>query len=188
MDNTQLDLSLIDLSLRKQALQCWEERDIFGVLIKMDNMANLAFVCDNHISLKKAGLFEDALLHAFIICRLNNMHISKVVLDYLFFDIADRTRLLSAGDPLPGNGPFTLYRGVAGKGAARRVRGLSWTADLELAKWFSSRYAYLSDPVVFKAIIPVENIYAYINERKEQEFICYIPKDMKLTKIPVKKG
>jgi len=45
--------------------------------------------------------------------------------DYEFFQ-ADRARLRALGDALPGPGPFTLFRGVAGRGAKRRVRGLSW--------------------------------------------------------------
>ena len=183
----QLDFSLVPSFLKKRAIQFWNERYILGVLCTMDNMTLLAFVCDNRIPLKKAGLFEDALLHAFTACRLNNMHISKGVLDYLF-NIADRTRLLSAGNPLPNDGPFTLYRGVAGVGARRRVRGLSWTADFQRAEWFALRYKSLPNPAVFKAIVPVENVYAYTNERNEQEFICAIPKDMKLTRMSLKKG
>lgn len=187
-DSTQLDLTLVSPVLRGQALQCWEERDIVGVLCSMDNMKGLPFVFDNQILLQERGVFEKALLHAYIACRVNSSRLlTNDVLNYLF-DIANQERLLLAGDPLPGNGPFTLYRGVAGKGTARRIRGLSWTADFERAKWFALRYESLPDPAVFKAIVPIENVYAYTNERQEQEFLCDIPKDMKLERISLGKG
>src|SRR5439155_17577215 len=44
----------------------------------------------------------------------------------LLLEHADRDRLRAAGAPLPGPGPFTLDRGVHGRGPARKVSGLHW--------------------------------------------------------------
>src|SRR5215471_6491506 len=37
------------------------------------------------------------------------------------FEAADRSKLREARDPLPNTGPFTSFRGVGGRGSARRV-------------------------------------------------------------------
>ncbi len=98
-------------------------------------------------------------------------------------DLADRKKLRNAGDALPGNGPFTLYRGVAGVGRARHVRGLSWTASLPDAKWFATRYALgfqspfacLENPAVYRVVVPADDVLAYLTDREEQEFIVLLP-------------
>jgi hypothetical protein len=89
------------------------------------------------------------------------------------FTRADRTKLRAAGDPLPGAGPFTVYRGVAGRGPARRVRGLSWTDDVEKAAWFAQRLPGLSDPAIYRVIVEGNEVFACNFGRGEREFIVY---------------
>lgn len=181
----QLDLTYIEHPvMREQALKAWAEGDIGGVLISMDNELGLYFVRDNMITLIRAGLYEIALLRAYAICR-TNWHSSPRYLMPLLFNAADRKKLIAAGSPLPGNAPFVVYRGVAGVGAKRRVRGVSWTADFEKAKWFATRYEHLDKPAVFKAVVPLENVYAYYDERQEKEFLCNIPDDIKLERYDI---
>ena len=74
---------------------------------------------------------------------------------------------------MPGPGPFELFRGVAGRGRARRVRGFSWTASEKTAEWFADRAGEwgLHDPAVFRMEVNADNVFAYCNEREEQEFI-----------------
>jgi hypothetical protein len=100
----------------------------------------------------------------------------------LLFRIADRKKLLESGEPLPGDGPFTIYRGVSGRGAARRIRGISWTGSLERAIWFAKRF-HLEKPTVFKVVVDKSLIYAYDNGRQEAEFLCEIPDNLKLEKV-----
>jgi len=102
------------------------------------------------------------------------------------FELADRERLLQEGDPLPDDGPFTVYRGVAGHGAKRRLRGISWTASLDKAIWFAERFAESSKiekPMVYQVTIMAEHVYVYSNDRNEQEFLCDISREMKLKKV-----
>lgn len=94
------------------------------------------------------------------------------------FHAADRARLLAVGHPLPASDSYTLYRGVAGRGAARRITGLSWTRSRERAEWFASRFA-LPDPAVYQALVPRKDVYAYTNERQEDEFIVILPKSVR---------
>lgn len=101
------------------------------------------------------------------------------------FALADRDLLLSAGDPLPGPGPFTIFRGVSGRTQARRIRGLSWTGSLERAQWFADRGEYfgLADPAVFQVTIDADSVLAYSDERNEQEFIVMLPDSAKPVRV-----
>lgn len=163
----------------------WAVKDIEGVFCYLGNQYHMALVCDNFLLLKESGVYEKALLHSFTSPRVNNANISSSTLQFLF-QYADREKLIKEGDPLPGPGPFTVYRGVAGRGAKRRVRGISWTASLDRAIWFAKRFAELpimEKPTVYQATITAEHVYAYCNDREEQEFLCDIPKEMKLKKV-----
>ncbi len=161
-----------------------ESGDVEGILGLLDNTYRLAFVADNIQWLKSQNKYEYALLDAYTSTRTNYSGFSLSTIKNLF-EIADRAALLAEGEPLPGVGPFTVYRGVAGNGAQRRLRGLSWTADKEKAIWFAERYHKhgVSDPAVFQAEIPAALVYAYDNGREEQEFICDIKKDHKLLRV-----
>jgi hypothetical protein len=68
----------------------------------------------------------------------------------------------------------TVYRGVAGRGSARRVRGLSWTFSLEVAAWFAHRGSTifrLPDPAVYQLIVPEHQVLAYSDGRREGELL-----------------
>ncbi len=85
-------------------------------------------------------------------------------LRYLF-EMCDRNNLRAAGDPLPGFGPFVMYRGIAGIGRQRRPRGLSWTSSLECARWFAERSGLqgLANTAVVTITVPDEDVLAYTN-------------------------
>jgi len=150
----------------------------------MESECRIHFVLDNIKPLSSVGLFEDALLDAYTGCQTNWHFVDKHII-YFLFKRADRKRLLSKGSPLPGNAPFVVYRGVSGVGAKRRVRGISWTADYEKAEWFAKRYN-LQKPAVFKAVVPIENVYTYWERRQEQEFLCDITNEIKLKRYDIK--
>lgn len=63
-----------------------------------------------------------------------------------------------------------LYRGIAGVGEARRPRGLSWTADRDLARWFAERLG-LEAPAVVRGVFPARAIFMRSNRRGENEYI-----------------
>jgi len=143
----------------------------------------LDYVVDNARLLKSKGLFERGLLCAWLGSKTNIRNWSRSLPRTFFSSFSDRSALLEAGQPLPGDGPFTLYRGVAGAGAARRIRGISWTSSLECARWFATWYAdrfRLPNPSVYKSLVPKENVLAYSNDRKEQEFLLCLPRGHKV--------
>ncbi len=180
-ENETLLLEPIRPKFRYKAIAALEEGNSTGFLIGASNEDSLSLVYKNIFLLRDRGLYEKTLLDAFIATRTNN-HGCRLDTLRLLFDIADRDRLLAAGDPLPGPGPFTIFRGVAGKGRARRVRGLSWTGSLEKAQWFARRL-YLPDPAVFQVTVSIEDVLAYSNEREEQEFIVLLPDSAKPVRL-----
>jgi hypothetical protein len=160
----------------------WKKNDVLGCLSLYDNMHHIDFILNNINSLIKNQLYEEVLIKALTTPRLNLKHIPLTFIHGLL-DCADKQKMRLHGDALQSNGPFVLYRGVAGRGEARREKGISWTASLEKAIWFSKRFPGLEDPAVYKSIVPIEYVYAYTNKRQEQEFICYLPKNHKLERI-----
>ncbi len=85
-----------------------------------------------------------------------------------FFQNADKKLLMDKKEyavytALPEE--VTVYRGVGKHG---KVNGLSWTLDLEKAKWFANRF----EPVgVYKAKINKKYVLAYFNGRNEHEIV-----------------
>jgi hypothetical protein len=98
-----------------------------------------------------------------------------------FFSRADRAKLRALGSPLPGPGPFKLFRGVAGRGPYRRERGIAWTGDYTTAAWFAQR-TDLPDPTVLSVVVEASAIYAHLEDRKEDEYLVDLPARAKLTR------
>lgn len=140
--------------------------------------------------LDEIGLYEKALFNAYTSGSVNHSNWTKGELDDLFA-MANREKLRQAGHPLPGPGPFTLYRGVAGSLRVRRVRGYSWTSSLEIAWWFAQRFAgyqQLSDPAVYKIVVGEKDILAYTNDREESEFLVALPRQLRPIKVIFTEG
>lgn len=134
----------------------------------------------NRTVLKARGVFERALLDSFV--RTNHAHWALSELHELF-ESADRKALRAAGDPLPGPGPFTVYRGVSGEEPEeRRVRGLSWTTSLDRAHEFAERFNG-RDPAVYEVVIEARHVLAYINWQEEEEFIVLLPPELYLRRV-----
>jgi hypothetical protein len=177
-------LDPIPTNLREDAMRDLDNGDVLGFLILASNTKWLDLVYLNAKALQSRGLYELALFDAWPASRTNNRHWPLHELHYMF-SRADRSRLLAAGEPLPGAGPFTLYRGVAGMGRARRVRGFSWTADAEQARWFANRFKQLADPTVFQVSVQAQDVLFYTNRREEQEFVVLLPDHARLLRIKV---
>jgi hypothetical protein len=180
-------LEPIPPAFRQEAVEALDRGDWFGFLIKAEsNQYHLDLVVHNVLALRERGLYEPALLGALRSTRTNNHHCSLDTLRWLLY-LADRDRLRQAGALLPGAGPFTLYRGVAGRGAARRIRGVSWTLSFETAKWFAMRFAMLlpwaTQLAVFQIVIDAKAVLAYVTDRSEEEFLVLLRPDDKVTRV-----
>jgi hypothetical protein len=166
-------LTPIPVGLREAAVAALDREDVVGFLTKASNDAGLSLVAKNVGELTERRLYEPALLHAWVGTRTNHIRCPMRVIRGLF-EAADRERLRASGDPMPGEGPFTVYRGVAGRGPARRVRGISWTASLERAIWFARRYPNLADPAVYQLDVPQDAVLACVDDRQESEFLLLV--------------
>lgn len=157
------------------ALEKWHQGEDLDVMTFMSNQTGLVFVADNLHLLIKRGTYEECLLSAYTGCRVNWSGQSLHGLAFMF-RIANREKLLSLGDPLPLGSHLTVFRGVAGIGRARRVRGLSWTADPHCAAWFAARFVktgMLGDAAVFTITARRDDVLCYVDDRSEQEFLIF---------------
>lgn len=180
------DLSEIAPYFREEALNSLVKRDAgFLSYAEHGNQYHVRIVSQNVGLLKALGIFEKALLEAFDFTRTNHRH-DLSTLRWLF-RMADPKKLRAAGKPLQGSGPFTIYRGVAGHGAARNLRGFSWSGSLGVAAWFADRGASmnLENPVVLRVVVPAGCVLAYLPDaRQEDEYVVQVPDDLRLDRVP----
>jgi hypothetical protein len=155
-------------------LPALRHRDALRVTTTVAQGEALALVADTWPELKTLGLYEVCLLHALTTGRTSYWHWKLADL-HLLVMVADQVRLRAAGEPLPEQPSYVLYRGVAGKGRARHIRGLSWTASLEQAWWFARRWPFLPDPAVYMVHVPAAHVWTYINRRQEDEYVLLLP-------------
>ena len=92
-----------------------------------------------------------------------------------FFKKADKKLIMNKEEynfynKLPDEEPITIYRGV-GKG--REPYGLSWTNNLETAKWFANRWQN-TEAYMFKTQCYKKDIFAYFNSRGEDELVTNV--------------
>ena len=137
------------------------------------------FILDNWELLKNKDMYEKAFASALTMPRKYDHHLSLETLHFLL-TMANKATLEAEGDPIPEEESFTLFRGVTGKGAERRLVGILWTSDSDRAKWFTKSSTDLENPAVFKAVIPRDSIYFYKNRNKEHEFVCIISQGIKI--------
>lgn len=178
-----LDLSLVDNQWHHEVEKDFFNKNPEGMLCLLPNHFGLRFVCDNVGPLLQQEIYERALIFAYTGCSFNYCQWPLVTLK-MYFDMADRNRLLDAGDKIPGDGPFFLYRGVSGKGRKKKIRGISWTSSFKNAKFFAERFAdFLENPEIYCTKLSKKYIYTYYNDRSEEEFLCNIPKHQKIKKV-----
>jgi len=168
--------------IQERAKECLKASDLLGVLSTMDNKERLFFVEENLLFLLDTGILEQAVIDVWSGLRVNSVR-TESTFEFLF-GFCDRQKLKACGDPLPGPGPFTLYRGRSGKGPARRIRGFSWTASFERAQRFAERPG-LPDPAVYEVQAPESWILAYLNQgfRSEEEFIVEVPTEANIMRV-----
>lgn len=169
------NLDAVSDVLQARAIAAIEAGDVSGFLHLADSHRNLELIFNNLVKLWERGLYERALVSAFAASSFNNHQWFGTL--RVMFEMADRKRLREAGDPLPGDGtgPFTLYRGIAGLGRARRVRGWSWTSSIDVAKHFALRFD-MSKPAVYQTTVEAADVLFYTNDRTEQEFVIEPPR------------
>jgi hypothetical protein len=176
----KLNLTAVDPVFHAETVRAFEEGKLGRFFIGVGNHNWLALVSDNLFALKDRGIYEKCLLDALIMPRINNRQWSMSTLVF-FLAQADRAKLRAAGSPPPRTDNLVIYRGVAGTGGARRVRGLSWTRSLTVASWFAIRCG-LPVPAVFTTEIATADAFAFYDGRNEQEVIV-IPEECRRIRL-----
>lgn len=155
---------------RQYAIKAFKDGDAGGfTTAAYDTDGTLQIVADNWFLLKRRGIYEAAVVHGYTGCR-NSHRLSDMDDIQRMFDFGDREKLRTVGSPLPGPGPYTVYRGVGREGSERQVDGMSWTTSLDIACWFAWRGLY--DPAVYQATVSGDEVYCYFRDRNEEELIC----------------
>jgi hypothetical protein len=144
--------------------------------------------------LRRAGWYEWLLLQTLVEIR-GNHHDTPLTTLHALVDLADRAKMRSAWPP-PGDGPYVLYRGVFGRTPReRRVRGLHWTPNLELAQRFATTITMADryDPAVYTITAPPEWVVAYVDHKiietgphealAEEDFIVRVPRHIRPQRV-----
>jgi len=177
----RLDVSLVPVDVRRQFQKYFDDGDGRGIVFLVGGNS-LRFVLGNVRALKARGIYEPALVTAYTHAEPSWWDWRLKTLDWMF-KRANRAKLRTWGDPLPPGEGYTLYRGVAGKGSCRHVSGMSWTCDLDKAKWFACRFLQ-PDPAVYKTVAKQEDVYCYLNDRDEHDFILRTQRYQRLNICP----
>lgn len=177
----RLNLKMVPAHMRDEVEKQFAAGNAALMLVTMPNTECLEFVAHNAGALTLRGIYERAVVIAFSDTRTNFAEYPAATVRYVF-DMADRRKLLAAGDPLPPGDMYTVYRGVAGTGCQRRLAGPSWTGDAERAKWYARRSALasLENPAVLVASVPRREVYYYTNRRDEREFVVFVDSPKRL--------
>lgn len=184
-----VDSKFVDVLDDEEALKryrkCIEEEidnsNLYRVYILIRKPYRLSFLkyCEPYLSEKDlAELFADAWVSSENPNQDANCPISYLV---KMFKKCNKQYLMQEKDykvyqSLPDT--FTIYRGVA---VNRNPKGLSWTQNLETAKWFAHRFdTNEKKGYIQTAIAKKENVLAYFNTRNEDE-IVYNSKKLEIT-------
>ena len=129
----------------------------------------LAVVVDNDEALRERGIYESAVVNGYVWTKHDHSDWDFDDIKSLF-DGGNREKMRTAGSPLKGSGPFTVYRGVNGSGVERRDCGISWTDSLEVACWFATKFGGEA-AAVNSASLRLQDIYCYYTGRNEDEYL-----------------
>lgn len=171
---------LVDENGRKQWVRKMENvihnaTELFNLYIIVRKSYRLAFLkyAKEYMSLKD---FSTYLADAWVSSENPNQD-ANCDIDMLisWFQQADKKTLMVTEDykvytSLPDE--LNIYRGVA---LGREPNGLSWTANLEKAKWFAHRFDRGDKQgYVETAIVKKEDVLAYFNTRDEDELVVNV--------------
>lgn len=144
---------------------------IFAIML---NKYHLAFLKYAKPYISKED-FERHLAYAWVASENPNQDINVSIPELIkWFKSSERSNLMEKDEleyynKLPDT--VNVYRGIA-VGRAEQD-GLSWTCNIETAKWFANRFNTDNRKgYVIEGKISKENIFAYFNNRGEDEILC----------------
>lgn len=148
--------------------KCEDIESILNFVRKSYKLTFLKFLRANQIiSMKECGNLL-AEIWSLIEVITHDVNVSKEqVLRWI--KSADKNILMDAEEQKIFNnmeGEIIVYRGCRDK---RGAKGISWTLDEDIARWFANRWG--NKGCCFKAKIKKEYVIGYVNNRSEKEII-----------------
>ena len=160
-------------------------KDVYDILVLMRKGYHLTFLKYSKQYLDK-HTFDELLSFMWINSENPNQDVNVSISTFIkWFKAADRKTIMSESEykyytALPDE--LNIYRGVAV--GREESKGLSWTCNLDTAKWFSKRFDRKEEKgYILKGTIRKEDIFAYLNERGEDEILCNSSKVYNIEKI-----
>lgn len=176
---TQLDLFQEDdiELIHKEYLEIIDKSNLLNLYMIIREPYKLTFLRHSmeYLSLKDYSML---LADAWVVTENPNQDVNCPIPFLIkMFKKADKSVLMTEVDyEIYNNLPQSIrvYRGVA---VGRNPKGISWTNDIEKAKWFANRFnkenevGYVQTTVVDKS-----QVLAYFDTRNEKELVCDIRK------------
>ena len=167
----ELNLDSVDSRYRRAALAAFDARDGFAFAAAALHATDaLTSIIENWKLLQSRGMCESALTQAVFFGGQSNCTWVMGALEK-FFASLDCQKLRACGDVLPPAERFVLYRGVAGAGQRRQIRGLSWTGSFDAACWFADRSRDFGDPGIYSATVSRSDIYVFSRRQGREDFL-----------------
>lgn len=114
--------------------------------------------------------FSQSLASAWMLSEFPNGDTNVSIADFVrFFKRANKDFLMTKSEICRINhlpDIVTVYRGLQRNS---KLKGMSWTLDLEVAKWFANRFGH--NGLVYQAMVQKKDILAYFDGRNEKEII-----------------
>jgi hypothetical protein len=170
--NAEGKITIVDLNNYKAILT----QDIFPVLDKATNLTSLFVMVNKPYRLQLLCLVRDFVgelecdeLLRWVWVGTESPHQNGIKPLLELFKKTNPFKIMSKEELIVwGNLPeeIVVYRGLQSDKAL--VRGLSWTLDLEVAKWFANRF---KKGVVLSGKVYKKDVFCYFSARNEKELI-----------------
>ena len=148
--------------------------DLCTIFCRMNTKYHLAYLKYAKSYMSKRD-FEEWLAHVWISSENPNQDANVSIATLInWFKDATREHIMTESElryynQLPD--VVTVYRGIAVGRAGQQ--GLSWTCDLDTARWFAHRFdSNNNQGYIVKGVIAKSDIFAYFNGRNENEILC----------------
>jgi len=178
--NTRLNVGWIVRPLQKNFRGYAKKRDVKGMLACSGSEDSMNIFLVNGRWFAERGMTEEALLAAWN-NQKSTLHWREHI--KMFLTMCDRSKLMAAGDPLPEGETFTIYRGIGssnymleGRRLGGEERGVSWTLDRDVAKFFAG-----AEGKILTTEVRRDEIFAYLGQpqgetkyRREQEILVLL--------------
>lgn len=171
--------------VREGIMEAWKEKNLASYVAMTDKRYYGWALY--HIMMAKEDLdpreFWDTFIHIWVASEYLNNCLPPYILEQVFIDNPDKEKEVEHLRKRFNSDTITIYRGEGSKSNNFfEDRSLSWTLSKDKAIWFANRFSsfdkptreqgeVLKDRTVYKAVINVEDILAYIDDTEDEVIV-----------------